>query len=826
MVKKHHKNILIFLLLVLSTGFITTNLIQNKFHFLRTRLQEEPMKFEAEIPRESFTTAWTPNGTTICDADNEQEDVKAIECEDHDAIIVWEDNRGETNFDIYAQRIDSNGEVRWISNGLGICNESNNQNFPDIISDGVGGAIIAWEDKREGSNNDIYMQRINSTGDVMWKLNGTVICNESNNQRNPRLISDGDEGAIVVWTDYRTGLGDIYAQQVNSTGHPKWRYNGTVICNASNTQDKPQLVSDGNGGAIIVWQDNRQGGGETDIYTQWINSTGHPKWNLNGTVICNASNTQLNPQLVSDGNGGAIIVWEDNRQGDSETDVYTQWINSTGHPKWDLNGTVICNASNKQQIPQLIGDEDDGAIITWRDNRFGIYDIYAQRIDSSGKPKWKLNGTVISNTTTSQFSPHLISDEAGGAIISWELHFEGSTHGIYAQRINSDGNVKWTPNGTDICTKYNAQNNQIISDGAGGAILVWQDMREGEPFDIYAQRIKNDVPTVNQPEDLTTSSGRSETIDWTLDDDCDGGFYRVLANNSLGNEYTWIEWTSWTNNNTSLKVPINRTVLGDFWYRIEYTDDQGYYGTPDTILVSIKANGIPTSNHPDDLSLSLNDSKTINWTLYDDYGGGMYRISVEDSNGNSSVWVDWSWWQDNVSFSVPINSSIQGAFNYTIEYYDDQGTSGTPDKVLVTIYGEMPTSDHPEDLTTTTDGSETIVWTLYDDFGGGQYRIIVNDSNGNSILWRNWTSWTNNTPISVTINRTLPGVYNYTIEYYDAQNQIGVPDTVIVSIEEALDDTDEGLILLIIVITSVSIGGGAAVGVGLLLFFLRKRGNI
>jgi hypothetical protein len=37
-----------------------------------------------------------------------------------------------------------------------ICTESSGQSYPQIISDSSGGAIIAWEDKRNG-NVDIYV---------------------------------------------------------------------------------------------------------------------------------------------------------------------------------------------------------------------------------------------------------------------------------------------------------------------------------------------------------------------------------------------------------------------------------------------------------------------------------------------------------------------------------------------------------------------------------------------------------------------------------------------------------------------------------------------
>src|SRR4030066_318122 len=69
-------------------------------------------------------------------------------------------------------------------------------------------------------------------------------------------------------------------------------------------------------------------------------------WTPNGTLICNATNTQTNVQVVSDGAGGAIIVWEDFRTGGTTNyDIYAQRIDAAGNALWTPNGTIICNAT-------------------------------------------------------------------------------------------------------------------------------------------------------------------------------------------------------------------------------------------------------------------------------------------------------------------------------------------------------------------------------------------------------------------------------------------------------------------------------------------------
>ncbi len=181
-----------------------------------------------------------------------------------------------------------------------------------LISDGLGGAIITWNDYRSGTY-DIYAQRVNAAGTVQWAADGVAIATAAGGQYNPQLIADGSGGAIITWEDYRAGADDIYAQRVNSAGAVQWTLDGVAIATAVDGQYYPQLIADGSGGAIIAWQDYRSG--TTDIYAQRVNSAGAIQWTADGVAIATATGDQYEPQLIADGSGGAIITWEDSRSG-------------------------------------------------------------------------------------------------------------------------------------------------------------------------------------------------------------------------------------------------------------------------------------------------------------------------------------------------------------------------------------------------------------------------------------------------------------------------------------------------------------------------------
>ena len=51
------------------------------------------------------------------------------------------------------------------------------ERYPTIVSDGAGGAIIAWELTYAPGDIDIKAQRINSQGIVQWTTNGITVSN-------------------------------------------------------------------------------------------------------------------------------------------------------------------------------------------------------------------------------------------------------------------------------------------------------------------------------------------------------------------------------------------------------------------------------------------------------------------------------------------------------------------------------------------------------------------------------------------------------------------------------------------------------------------------
>lgn len=262
----------------------------------------------------------------------------------------------------------------------------------------------------------------------------------------------------------------------------EWAENGTAVAAYPYSQEKTVAVPDGAGGAFIVWQDSRSL--SQDIYAQRISADGTAMWTPGGIPICTAANLQWKPRAVPDGAGGIVICWEDERNGGSpSTDVYAQRVNASGNTLWADDGVVICNAANRQTNIDLYFD-GFACIAAWQDTRAGLPDVYVQRFDGNGSPLLTANGVAaVTSAGTSSTQPAVVGDGAGGAIVAWEDDRSGLPE-VYAQSINFFSTPVWTLNGVNVDPGHNASSPLLLEDGAGGVLIVWTD--EDGDRDIYA----------------------------------------------------------------------------------------------------------------------------------------------------------------------------------------------------------------------------------------------------------------------------------------------------------------------------------------------------
>jgi len=523
--------------------------------------------------------SWVADGIPVCLPIGQQDQPAVVSDGAGGAIIVWRDSRAPVNTKIYVQRVDADGNLLWLNEGMPVCAAANSQSTPHMVSDGSGGVIVAWHDFRSGSTADIYAQRIDSNGIIQWTATGVAVCTGQTSLVIGRMIPDGAGGAIIAWHDRRDFTNGVFAQRISSDGAVMWTVNGVTVCSETGHQQNPSLASDGANGAIVVWQDARTDA--NDIYAQRIDASGAAVWTAGGIAVCNASNTQIAPRIVPDGVGGAIVSWSDNRY-IVYFSIFAQRVSASGSALWMANGIAISSAMNDQIYCQIVPVGSGEAIIMWEDERNGAntWDIYAQKVDTTGAVSWTANGIVICAATGNQTDVQLVPDNAGGAVAVWEDARGGTDNiDVYAQRIYGDGALHWTADGEAVCSATGSQSApQIASDGWSGAHVAWMDPRSGTTY-VYCQRIDgagNTVVATLLQSYSADWSDKGVRIDWTLSEIDEGADFIVSRAAGPSMDFSEIPSGGITREDLSFSFIDTECESGaTYYYRVDLRNDTG-----------------------------------------------------------------------------------------------------------------------------------------------------------------------------------------------------------------------------------------------------------
>jgi hypothetical protein len=708
----------------------------------------------------SGRSVWISSGVAVSTAASRQDFPQIISDGTGGAIICWQDYR-DSKWDIYAQDLNEDGGIKWTINGSSVADGAYDQEKPVMVEDPNGGAIIAWWDKRDGTYYDIYAQKINSSGSQSWVPGGIVvstgikITDIDSSEYDLAISTDGSGGAIITWVDNRTGGNNIYAQRISTSGASLWGVSGTTVCSSANTQDSPVIAPDETGGAIIAWQDYRNS--NWDIYALRISSDGSVSsgWTSNGIMVSSNTSHDKNPVIIPDQAGGSIIAWERMVESGAESglyDIYAQRISSAGVLGYGGTNKKICDATGHQLEPEIMASDTAGTcIIAWQDFRsenfygFGNSgnegDIYAQRMDSNGNTTWpSANGIAVCAESDTQENVKMTSDNAGGAIFVWQDEKLG-IYDIFAQKVSVSGSVnsEWGNEqiGTVVSTFTNHQKYpQIISDGISGAIICYGDPHTGGDYqmlaDIYAQRITD--PDEDPPQTITTlsaliGSNSDEVVLSWIAPDGDGispagtpahhyilKYSTVSVGIDIGNakvswwdntaetyEQNWSPLTPGTTEQKSIYLLSSTT----YYFVLQAVDA----ANNKSLLDAAKGAKAPTAPDTDDPSKIQNSASTtgstegkinLSWSAPGDNGINQKIISgkyyIQHSTNSS---VSWSTAAAQVAYDIE-----------DVEYGDSQSRTITGLIPGSTYYFRLWTEDEVPNISLLSDG--TTCWAQWD----------------------------------------------------------------------------------------------------------------
>ena len=426
--------------------------------------------------------------------------VAAISDVSGDIIVAWQENKG-----IFAQRILS-GQSLWGEDSVLVSRFPPEKSY-NLTSDGSGGAIFTWYEKADIDHDDpdyfnpitLCAQRINTDGELMW--GGGVLIGDSNSHgvRFPDVITDGNGGAIFAWNDYEAfyrALHDdiLRIKKIDAFGNSLWGEEGIIIVASSSFhplteeeiaagikgtyarswptyQGQFVVVNDGAGGVIVTWEEEITNRSDR-VYAQRFNEQGDAVWPSRLTV----ADEKLS-SAESDGSGGAI-VWT------PEGTVYSG-IGQVGKPLFvHISGDGEILATREYSPGGAIIRDGTGGFVHIRIEEDPPYGppwerqttLYVQRQDKTGQALWPEKLVIDPDEETRIGNLEFVADGTGGVIIVWRLVKDSVSYGgLMAQRIDAEGELRWGEGGipvfADTSLKYQ-EISEAFSDGSGGMIVI------------------------------------------------------------------------------------------------------------------------------------------------------------------------------------------------------------------------------------------------------------------------------------------------------------------------------------------------------------------
>jgi hypothetical protein len=207
-----------------------------------------------ETDPDIFSTLWTraagvisPQGVSLNGSAKPQEYPDVVYF-GTDFLVVWQDQRNSASDDVYGAVVRKNGVVRdTIPAPLAVADGI--QVLPRLAFDGSV-VLLVWEDGRNGSNYDIYGARWSPT-DGLLDASGFVISNAAGPQQFPEVAPGGP--FLVLWCDPRNGNLDLYGARVTAAGVVK-DPTGFPVSARPGSEGYSAVVPAKNGGWAIAYE--------------------------------------------------------------------------------------------------------------------------------------------------------------------------------------------------------------------------------------------------------------------------------------------------------------------------------------------------------------------------------------------------------------------------------------------------------------------------------------------------------------------------------------------------------------------------------------------
>ncbi len=386
--------------------------LNNQLYFIWADQSQGSLALTQQIVNNSNQLLLPVNGSDMFEGLSANASEMKIFTHNGNAFITWLDERyANLGTQIFIQKVDENRNILFAENGISVTENHSKKIEYDALIDNNGNLVIFWLENIDGVEVP-KAQKISSNGDRLWGVDGIALAPNSQAKTGIYISVQMIAGDYYFfWNEVNTDNLFIYIKGQKIVGNQiAWGTNGkTILTKAPNPdQFDPENIEIKLKYANQNYLAFLHSGGIYDLYLLKITSEGtvDPAWPAQGVPFASIDGLLENDPQIQLTDQGPLVLWVDNRNMDSEFDIYAQMYNEQGQIQFAENGIPV--ASYPQAQDQFVSKWDGRLTMAWRDFRDSNndnYDIYVQRYnyaDSALNPAWNANGVGVAHMDSAQ----------------------------------------------------------------------------------------------------------------------------------------------------------------------------------------------------------------------------------------------------------------------------------------------------------------------------------------------------------------------------------------------------------------------------------------
>jgi len=210
------------------------------------------------------------------------------------------------------------------------------------------------------------------------------------NQTQPRVGMRPDGDFAIIWQDSSRVPGVNYEIRTRSFhGHGCQRVAPSrVNAMSEGIQSAPAMAMDAQGGHVVVWQDDADGNGHFEIGARGYNPDGSTRFE-DIWVNSISSGQQLRPSVAVDAGGNFVVVWEDDSNTNDVMQIHATGFRPDGTVRFSER-TVNVVGTGQQLRPKIAMSQAGDFVVVWEDDSqppHGVYNVYARVYRADGSPR-------------------------------------------------------------------------------------------------------------------------------------------------------------------------------------------------------------------------------------------------------------------------------------------------------------------------------------------------------------------------------------------------------------------------------------------------------